>query len=166
MASQQALRTFSEYVIRRNWAAELLLPKNPGQGSALISRSHPIPEPRLRRVGGTTTIYGEVRRAGGDDPRAWLLPLGGTKQVKVNVSKELARELGAQLYGLVGLEGEAVWRAGDWELLEFTATNVVPFTDSDPVKAFEELSRAAGGRWDGVDADKYLQRLRSEDEDE
>lgn len=117
------------------------------------------------KVCGSTTLYGKLMRIGNHKPTAQIVLEPSGKSLTVELpDQESARQLSPALYQVVGLEGDAVWRSTDWEILEFKVTRVLPFVECDVVEAFKELSDAAGGAWDNVDVDAYLKDLRAEEE--
>jgi hypothetical protein len=75
----------------------------------------------------------------------------------------LVKELGDRLYETVALEGEAVWDPESWEITEFRAVRVLPYRSGDVMAAFRELATVSANVWDGVDADEYVRKSRSED---
>lgn len=47
--------------------------------------------------------------------------------------------------------------------MTFQASRVLDYEASGPAQSFEELAKAAKGRWDNVKADEFVRELRSED---
>jgi hypothetical protein len=80
----------------------------------------------------------------------------------VDVTEEVAKELGRRLYEEVSLEGTGVWQVQDWKLVEFRVTAISGFRRVDPELAFHELAASAKGRWDEVDAIEYVRQVRCE----
>jgi hypothetical protein len=74
---------------------------------------------------------------------------------------EQARELGWRLYEEIGLQGDAEWRSDTRELQAFVVARIIPFRRGGVLEAFEEVAAAAGDRWKGVDAAKFVDSLRS-----
>jgi hypothetical protein len=86
--------------------------------------------------------------------------------LSVDVSEDLARELGKLIYRDIGIEGEALWRLGDRKIVTFKGQGVAGYTPDDVslTQTFKDLGRASEGRWDDVNAAEYVKKMRCEDE--
>lgn len=158
--AQARLADLSRLLVSRGWEGEFTgrsLPR------ATISASNPIPEPPPSRLRGTTTLVGQCVRVGGVQPGVLIRPARGGKLVTAQAPRELVKELGDRLYETVALEGEAVWDPESWEITEFRAVRVLPYRSGDVMAAFRELATVSANVWDGVDADEYVRKSRSED---
>jgi hypothetical protein len=110
-------------------------------------------------VRGTTTLYGRCIRVGGVRPKAEIsLRQGGT--LFIDVTEQIAKDLGRRLYDEVCILGEASWETATWTIQGFRATAISPYSPTDLAAAFEQLAAAAGTHWDGVDAIEYVQHCR------
>lgn len=80
---------------------------------------------------GTTSLYGMVIRVGGEEPpRARLRLLNGrtiTCELAHRKSWALAQILGARLYQVVGVRGEAVTSVADRSLISFRIDRLLPY---------------------------------------
>jgi hypothetical protein len=161
-ATHAALHKISERSSERNW--EVRFVENPALGlrPGLISPSRPVPPlGGLRTATGTTTLFGVCFRVGGvTAPRAEVRLANGVL-LHLDITRDLAKVLAKRLYEKVCIQGVATWTTGDWSIQGFRATGVAEFSAPDPQTAFDELGRAAGAQWAGVDALEYVRRLRS-----
>lgn len=136
-----------------------------GKGNGVVQASIK-PQHEILRVGdisGPTTLFGEVERAGGSArPTAWLRLISGENIVAVLKNTALAEELGARLFKVVGLEGEATWDLNDWKIKKFRADRLTEYQNTDIVTAFENLATVAGDFWDDVDPNEYVAQLRAD----
>lgn len=121
------------------------------------------PTNELVTAQGDTTIYGRLIRVGGVGPRATLLTPDG-KHLHVELSESMAVALASsgRLHEDVGIEGGATWRVDTWEILEFRAQRITAYRPdkTNLVETFEALAKAAGDRWEGVDAERFVAGLR------
>lgn len=126
---------------------------------------HQPPGPRpVHYPVGDTTLYGHLIRVGGSPPVATLVLHDGSS-LDCPVTVKLARKLGPLLYREVGLEGEATWRTGDWEIVAFRPKRLTEYRPHEQslTETFRKLAEVSGGRWDHVDADEYMRELRGDD---
>jgi hypothetical protein len=109
---------------------------------------------------GQTTLYGTLFRIGGRrQPTAWIATIGsGTIQCRV--SYPLARELGAKLYGPVGVRGEAAWNATTLKIDAFKITEVLDYNPLPIDEAVAEMRQRYGEHFDKVDVDALMRQLR------
>ena len=92
------------------------------------------------------------------------LRLPNRQLLYVQVVENVARELGKRLYDQVVLGGEAIWDAKDGELQEFKVKEVSSFRGVPIDIAFKELALASKGRWENVDAESFVKRMRESGE--
>jgi hypothetical protein len=159
--AHEKLQSLSSKLADREWALEFLAERGLDISPAMISGDHQVPAPPPpRQARGTTTICGRCVRVGGaTKPRA-MIQLEGADSLHIDVTEELAKELARNLYEVVALEGEAVWRTEDWQLEAFSATRVTDYKRVDARLAFDRLASAAGTAWDQVDAEEYVRNVR------
>jgi hypothetical protein len=100
-------------------------------------------------LSGETVIYGEVRKAGGDNPRATII-VNNDYSASFDVKKEIAIELAKNLYKDVGLKGIARWDKKNYKILDFKAQSVV-LLDYRPLSdTFLELNQLFGNHLDDI----------------
>lgn len=121
-----------------------------------------IPEPPpARTTVGPTVVYGTCTRIGGVKPRGQLRLTDGNL-LSFDLPRDLAIELGHRLYEDIGIRGIAKWDVENWRVEEFEAAEIDDFVDPDPLEGFRRLWQVSKGIWDGVDAARYVDELRSE----
>lgn len=102
-------------------------------------------------IRGTETLYGMVIRVGGEEPaRARLRLLSGgviTCDITRRKSWMIARELGARLYQIVGVRGEARYNIADHALLHFRIDHVLPYSETSIDRALTALSEVVGSEF-------------------
>jgi hypothetical protein len=158
--AHEALYEVSRRAVERHWTVHFIPDPSAHIQPATISEQCQIPPPpALPEVMGTTTIYGRCVRVGGVRPRAEIALLqGGT--LFIDVSEQMARDLGRRLYDEVCIRGEVTWEAERWSVQSFRATEVMEYGPVGLESAFQQLATAAGTRWDGVDVVEYVQQVR------
>ncbi|MBL0129277.1 MAG: hypothetical protein IPP83_17935 [Flavobacteriales bacterium] len=108
---------------------------------------------------GSTTVYAEIQRVGGVDPKI-ALKLDDGPTLHCDISKDLAKTLSTRLYEVVALQGEAQWDV-DWNITSFKVTGYVDGFEEAPIsESFAELKGLIGKYWDDVDPDEAIADLR------
>lgn len=116
-------------------------------------------------ISGGTTVAGRIERVGGTLYRTAALSLLSGQRITAQVaSEELARQLGARLYEVVSLRGDATWTTGDdLRIVAFRITGIEPYrSDANVLGTLRALRETAGDFWDAIDPDEYIRDLRSE----
>lgn len=122
---------------------------------AKLDPRQPLQLPSPFAAQGLTTIYAEVQRVGGVDPRI-VLKLEDGPTLHCDISKELAKLLSKKLYETVSLNGEAQWD-DTWNIVSFKVTGFNDqFEDIPITEAFGALSKLIGDHWNNVDPDKEI----------
>lgn len=158
---QRKLAELSQRLAGKGWQAEL---SGVSPGRVVISASHPVPAPDRKTARSKTTIYGVCVRVGGETPKASIRLLTTGKQLTIDLTEDLARELGNRLYDLVGIEGMATVEASTWEMIAFRGVSLTPYRGkkADPLAATLKVARESGDVWSGVDPVEYVRGLREE----
>lgn len=154
---QKHLRELSHLAERYNGIVEMYPdPSN----KKIVARIHPpgSQQPTPLLLSGQTTIYGQLVRVGGSEPKA-RLELTTGEVISCRVSRELAKLLGPRLYERIGLVGTATWDTTDWRIVSFVAHELLPYQDTPITLAFKALAEAAG-------PDAWTQPLDEEEEAE
>ena len=127
---------------------------------ALLTGTTPIPQgsPPLTLTG-PTTLYGEVREAGGKEPHAELV-LPNNQTVRVEGERDTIKKLGAALFEPISLNGEATWDAVTGRITKFRVDSWSRFNSESLQEGLVELAAVAGNRWEGTEAVKYVRQLR------
>jgi hypothetical protein len=162
--AHEALYEVSKQAVSRNWKIKFNENRRLGIKGGMISEENQVPPaPPIQYAKGTTTIYGRCIRVGGLKPKAEIRLLQ-VETLYIELSEQMAKELGKSLYEEVCIEGRAKWNTEDWSIKEFQGMRVADFKATDMVTAFKNLAAAAKGKWDGVDAMEYVKSLRTEGE--
>jgi hypothetical protein len=133
-----------------------------GRASAVITANTRLATPAV--IKGATTLYGEVRRAGGARPSVQLVTPSQDQPVPCYGNHDVVRQLASRLYTEVGLSGVATWNTANWRIEQLEISSVLDFEPTGLTHAFDELAQAAPGAWAGVtDADQVARQLRSEE---
>lgn len=101
----KSLQTFSSFVHKKNCDAEFIT-RN-GKTKVLATFTPDIQILSAGSLSGETTIYGQVIRVGGREPKAMIETVDGLTVYCDMESEDLARELGERLYTWVSLKGRA-----------------------------------------------------------
>lgn len=101
-------------------------------------------------IKGETTIYGEVKKAGGEVPRV-TLRINGEYSIHFEVKKEIAIQLASQLYKEVGLIGTATWDRNTYRVLDFKAKGVVNLETPTLKDTFTGLYGLLGDHLDRIE---------------
>jgi hypothetical protein len=115
---------------------------------------------------GTTTLYGNLTRIGGDNPpRAWMkFTDGSTRSCRIK-NTALARRMAPLLYQRIGVRGTAQWDTRDMSLYEFRIEELTPYRQKSVRQSFNDLSKIVGHYFD-TDSEIELSEIRGKDEDE
>lgn len=121
-------------------------------------------------LSGTTTLYGEVLRVGGDTPKVRIRPLAGDAAIGCNLPPgdrglAIARELGGRLYTTVGVRGVAQWDPATWTIQAFTIEDVTPYREAPLRESFRLLFEAAPHAWEDVeDVSAVIREMRADED--
>lgn len=154
------LREVLKFVTRHQCVADLAVHHDGLVAAAAITTATEIP--RAATLRGTTTLYAEVKRAGGMEPRVMLQTLSG-RTLFCDTSEEIAKALGARLYEHVGVVGYAEWDYQTLEVIGFEITEVLSYRRTSPVEAFQSLRQEFGHYFDAIeDPEAWVHELRGE----
>jgi len=101
-------------------------------------------------INGETTLFGEIQRIGGAEPKV-VLRLHTGELLSLDVSEEIARSFGNRLYTEVGLRGFATWSYPNNKLLSFKVISLTDFEDTPIDVAIDELKGSIGRYWDEIE---------------
>lgn len=113
-------------------------------------------------VTGTTTLYGELLRIGGDNPPTARMRFidGMAKSCPVE-STDLARSMARRLYETLGVRGKGEWEAESMQLHTFRIEQLTEYRKTSLSKAFESLSEVAAKHYaDLEDVQAFVADLR------
>jgi hypothetical protein len=154
----KSLKKISSFTRKYKCSAEFL--ENNESSKALITLTPQTRIPDTHSLSGETTIYGEITRVGGAEPKIQFRTLD-KKVIYCIVSKSLARKAGERLYANVELHGTATWNLETFEIEKFIVEDISDHEKSVPSKAFEELSKLVGDSFDHVeDVNHFVSEMR------
>lgn len=134
-----------------------------GKSKTLATLTPDFELPKTVYITGQTTIYGEIVRVGGVEPKVEVKMISG-QTIYCPFEIGLASQLGALLYQLVGLDGDARWNTQNFEIEDFRVTAVSDYRNTSLVDAFQSLSDIAGKYYSDIDdVTGYIAELRRED---
>lgn len=120
--------------------------------------------PESALIAGKTTLYGELRRIGGDQPKAHIRLFTDGNIHGCDVSTpELAREIAQHLYKTIGVRGSAKWEVETMKLHSFCIEELTPYRQTTLTEAFDSLSEVAAKHYaDLEDVDAFVADLRGQ----
>lgn len=157
-ATAKPAQKIVSFVKKYQCEAELRIHNGQSELKAVITPSTEIPI--TLPLTGETTLYGEIKRVGGVEPKVTLKTIDG-QTVYCEVSQELAKELGHRLYTQVALYGEAQWSADTLQLEGFRIKSELDYKETPIAEAFAELRDVLGDSFDDIeDVQEFVTDLR------
>lgn len=149
------------FVKRRQALADFVIVNGKSKTLATLTSDFELPKPIY--LTGQTTIFGQIVRVGGVEPKVEVKTIS-EQTLYCPFEIELASQLGARLYQLVGLNGTARWNAQNYEIEDFRVTGISEYQSSSLVDAFQSLSEIASEYYEDIeDVIGYIAELRGED---
>jgi hypothetical protein len=160
----KSLQTFSSFLHKKGCSADFVT-RN-GRENVLATMTPDVKIAPVEYISGDTTLYGEVIRVGGRDPKAMVESIDGNTVYCDIANEDLAREVGEHLYLMTKLDGTARWDARSLNLEEFKITKVSEFGNTGIVETFEELSKLAGQFYANVtNVENFISSIRDQNEE-
>jgi hypothetical protein len=154
----ESLKKLAAFARRNNCQAEFLTKNGKLESLAVVTPETKIPN--IYPLSGETTLYGEVIRVGGAEPRILLRTFEG-QLVYCNTTKKLATIVASRLYTKVGLLGIAQWNSETFEIENFEAKALIDYDEVPLSEAFNELSDLIGDSMDQIeDVDRFVHEIR------
>jgi len=149
------------FVKRHHAQADFIVVNGISRNLATLTSDFELPKPV--HITGQTTIYGEIVRVGGVEPKVEIKTISG-QTLYCPFEIELASQLGSLLYQLVGLDGNARWNTQNFEIEDFRVTGISIYRDIPMIEAFQSLSEIVDKYYSDIeDVVAYVAELRSED---
>lgn len=159
-----SLKYFSQFLSimkKHQLDAEFKIKNGIDETVATLSYKYTLPQPIY--IVGQTTIYGEIVRVGGVDPKVEVRIFSG-ETLYCPFEKNLAAQLGAALYNILGLEGQARWDPKTGKMIEFKVTGISPYRNTSLVEAFKSLKQVSENAYENIDdVKKYIEKLRGDE---
>lgn len=119
-----------------------------------------IPTPTYLK--GDTTVYGDILRVGGADPKVQFRSISDSELIYCDATRDMTRQVAMRLYERVGLRGQAVWDLETMKLESFRIEEILDYEDVGIVQAFAELRESVGGYFDEIDdVNTFVEHLRN-----
>jgi len=111
---------------------------------------------------GTTTLYGELLRIGGENPPTAQIRLARSMSLTCDVkTTELASKMAARLYEEIGVRGTAKWDVESREIKAFRVEELTEYNKTSLSSAFESLREVAGKYYEEIeDVNAFVADLR------
>jgi len=157
------MKKIHKQAVKMGWNLEIKADQDLNGKVAILSEDHPIPEIKRITARGGTNLYGILMRIGNTKPSA-RIKVSEKTAISVDMTKQMVKDLESKhkLYDVVGFEGTATWSVDNWKMVEFQATRIIGYhaDGGDLGSMLGRLTESADGRWDGVDAVKFVNKLR------
>lgn len=157
--SVRSLHSLRQLSKKKNWTFEF---RKDSQRKLPLAQITPLSsiEPTTRTVKGFTTIYGEIIRTGGVQPKVQIQVLDGSL-LSCDVDRPMAISLGSRLYSAGRFEGEATWDLdAGYKIVAFRIIGASDFVPAPVREAFNQLRDQLGEYYSDVDPDEYVAHLR------
>jgi hypothetical protein len=153
-----SLRKLSAFTRRYQCNAEFSTQNGKLEALAILTPETKIPD--VYPLSGETTIYGEITRVGGTEPKIQFKTLD-SKIIYCSTSKAIAKKAGAKLYTKVELHGLAEWNSETFEIENFNVTNISDYEEILLSEAFDELADLIGDSFDSIkDVGRFVSEIR------
>lgn len=153
-----SLRKLSAFTRRHNCRAEFSTLNGKIEALAVVTPETKIPE--RYSISGETSLYGEITRVGGAEPKIQFKTLEG-EIIYCSTDREIARKAGTKLYNRVEIQGVAEWNSETLKIETFHVTDISDYEEIRLSEAFEELSDLIGNSLDYIDnVDDFVSEIR------
>jgi hypothetical protein len=153
-----SLRQLSAFARRHQCDAEFFTQNGKVESLAILTPTTQIPE--TYPLSGETTLYGEITRVGGAEPKIQFKTLDG-QTIYCSTSKSMAKKAGAKLYTTVELCGRAEWNCETFKIENFHIIDISDYQTTSPSAAFKELADLVGNSFDGIDdVNQFVSEIR------
>lgn len=107
----------------------------------------------------TVTLYGELLDVGGANPNAHIRSAAFEDDVKIDVDRDMAKQLGSRLYEQVGLRADVVIRNG--KIISGKALSVVDY-EPQPIETWLKANEGSLGvdAFKGMDVEAFIAEQR------
>ncbi|NET33494.1 MAG: hypothetical protein F6K19_15970 [Cyanothece sp. SIO1E1] len=153
-----SLRKLSAFTRRHQCNAEFFTQNGRLEALAVLTPETQIPD--IYPLSGETSMYGEITRVGGAEPKIQFKNLDG-QIIYCNTSKTIAKKAGTRLYTKVELHGIAEWNSETFEIESFRVIDIFDYEETSQSEAFEELANLIGDSFDNIDdVDRFVSEIR------
>jgi hypothetical protein len=160
-AAIEGMRDIVRFVKSRNAQARLRIGTTESQVEVAITPYLDVFS--TTQLTGFTTLYGDVLRLGGLEPKVEFKPISG-RVLYCPASKDVVLRLRDHLYQQVAAEGEAVWDGMTLEVTRFEILDFEPIEVEGMSEGLKELKDQFGHYFDQIDdVDAWVSAVRRGD---
>ncbi len=153
-----SLRKLSSFTRRYKCNASFFIQNGKPEELATITPETKIPD--IYPLSGETTIYGEITRVGGAEPKIQFKTLDN-QIIYCSTNKAIAKKAGSKLYTKVELQGRAEWNSETLKIENFQVMDISSYEEIPLSEAFEELAGLIGDSFDKIkDVDNFVSEIR------
>ncbi|QUS60469.1 hypothetical protein IQE94_13400 [Synechocystis sp. PCC 7339] len=121
-----------------------------GSRKYLTSINQTLEIPASITMQGETTLYGEIIRVGGSEPKVAIKIMSG-RILYCDAKKAIVRQAGQRLYEIVGIRGNVEWRMNDMEIQSFQIIEFTDYQDSPITETFNHLKQSISDAFSHID---------------
>ncbi|MCY4527050.1 MAG: hypothetical protein OXB89_10650 [Anaerolineaceae bacterium] len=163
--TRELFREFVGFNLKYNTETEFWEYNGASNLLAVVRSDTTLPDTAI--ITGTTTLYGELLRIGGERTPTAQFRFAGSRPLTCQVkTTELAKEMAERLYKVVGVKGTGKWEAASKRLLAFRIDELTAYRETSITEAFESLRDISGKYYDEIDdVNAFITDLRGRGED-
>ena len=163
-SSLESIKKIKAFTNKYECEANISLVNGDTRELAKITPETDIPSPIS--IKGETTLYGEITRVGGKEPRIQFTTIDGST-IYCETTQSLAKQAGKRIYTQVAIHGIAEWDHKTHQILSFSLQSISEYSHKDYSNVFQSLANAYGSQINKIrDANQFVRSLRSEDVEE
>ncbi len=153
-----SLKKLSAFTRRYQCNAEFFAQNGKLEPLAVLTPETKIPD--IYPLSGETTIYGEITRVGGAEPKIQFKTFDD-QVIYCSTNRIIAKKAGARLYTKVGLCGLAEWNSETFQIENFHVIDITNYEAVPLLDAFNELAQLIGDSFDNIkDVDSFVSEIR------
>lgn len=153
-----SLKKLSAFTRRYQCNAEFFTQNGSLESLAVLTPETQIPD--IYPLSGETSIYGEITRVGGTEPKIQFKTFD-SQIIYCSTSKAVAKKAGVKLYTKVEMHGLAEWNSETFEIENFHVIDISDYDRTSPSEAFKELANLIGDSFDDItDVDRFVSEIR------
>ncbi len=154
-----SLRKLSVFSRKHNCDAEFFAQNGKLEKLAILTPKTHIPE--ILPLSGETTIYGEITRVGGSEPKIQFKTFDG-HIIYCSTSKMIAKKAGTKLYTKVKLSGLAKCSPETYEIEDFHVIDIFDHEKTSLSDTFKDLTELFGSSFDKIEnVERFTSEIRN-----
>lgn len=136
--TRECIGRLRKVVSKRNYNAEVSVKNGGEEHRADINSGLEIPDAQPLR--GETTIYGQIVRVGGKEPKVVVEMIDNSLIYCKAINTRIVKEAGTRLYTEAGLFGIAEWDVDIIKIEDFTIIDFTDYEETPVYDGFQSLS--------------------------